>query len=262
MAESLDAIMQLLVAEEPVTMETQLVHDPRGPAQPAALYLPALRDRRRLGRLAERAEPGRAQTASRCSRWPAPPRRGSRRCAPCGASSKSRPTARARSSTARTGGSSASTTSPRPRSRRARTCASASRRSCGSSPRASRSSRSPRTRTGRAPTTSSTSSTTRASPSSARRTGWSTRCSRYRDQTGGFGCFLAQNHELANREAVHVLLRAVHAPRGPRVPGLQHVARPRQHRVDRAPGRPLHRVGGLRPGSRRSCATRRRRAQG
>jgi limonene 1,2-monooxygenase len=24
---------------------------------------------------------------------------------------------------------------------------------------------------------------------------------RYRDQTGGFGCFLAQNHELANREA-------------------------------------------------------------
>jgi limonene 1,2-monooxygenase len=25
--------------------------------------------------------------------------------------------------------------------------------------------------------------------------------SRYREQTGGFGCFLAQNHELANREA-------------------------------------------------------------
>ena len=59
----------------------------------------------------------------------------------------------------------------------------------------------PRTPTGRSPTRSSTS----LNDSGIAVIGTPDRMvdavRRYRDQTGGFGCFLAQNHELANREA-------------------------------------------------------------
>jgi len=43
---------------------------------------------------------------------------------------------------------------------------------------------------------------------------------RFREQTGGFGCFLAQHHDLANREATNYST-SVHAPGRAAFPGLQ-----------------------------------------